>query len=257
MQPLCLISIDGLRPELILNQDCSFLFNLSQKGRFTTARSVYPPITLPCFCALFFGISPLKHGIFYNEIPKNYSIHYPNLFQVLAQKGLKTGVFFNWEPLQKSFGNLKDIDWFGLEKDLTLKGDARSLSQALDYAQKRAPDFIFIYIGALDEIGHQYGWMSNQYLDAAREIDKLVQEFVPNLPQYKFILHSDHGGFEFGHYVDLPEIMTIPLIFYNFDLKPDLTLNHPSLLDLAPTIATHFNCPVPESWEGKNLFKKN
>ncbi len=256
MKKLILISIDGFRFDLVNKEYCPFVHSYALNGLFLKIRSVIPPITLPCFCSIFYSVKPETHGIFYNIIPNEFKIPYPNLFEILYQNNLKSAVFFNWETLKRSFGDLKNIQFCFFENDLTIKGDKALIKEANQYIKKDNPDFVFIYIGSLDEIGHDYGWMSSEYLKIAKEIDNLIANFIKEVGiDYSYIIHSDHGGIENGHYVKLREVLEVPFIYLNFEKKflKSKEINK-SIIDIAPTILKYFNILIPKEWEGKSIF---
>ncbi|WP_456398047.1 alkaline phosphatase family protein [Desulfurobacterium sp.] len=260
MKRLIHLTVDGLRPEMIDTGSCKFLKALSEKALYTNQmRSVIPPITLPCFFSIFYGVNPLTHGVFYNIIPENYTVKSPNLFDILADNGITSLSFFNWETLERSMGKRKDSVKKIFVDDLTIKGDIEIVDKVISLSlneEKKLPDFIFIYLGTLDEVGHKYGWLSSDYVKTAEVLDSLIEKlFGVFSKEYDFLIHSDHGGYEYGHYVIMEEIMRVPFIFYSPE-KPLRNLKKlaPSIVDIAPTILSLFNIETPDLWEGSSIL---
>lgn len=61
--------------------------------------------------------------------------------------------------------------------------------------------FTFLHLGAPDEAGHSYGWLSPRYLDAVRDTDHrlgilltTLREHPRRLGDVTIVLTSDHGG---------------------------------------------------------------
>ncbi len=106
--PVVLISIDGLKPDYVLEADrhqlkIPNLRRLAKEGAFASAvTGVTPTVTYPSHTTLVTGVSPAKHGIYANTpfdpFSKNQGgwywyaedIRVPTLWDVCAQAGLKT-----------------------------------------------------------------------------------------------------------------------------------------------------------------------
>ena len=66
------------------------------------------------------------------------------------------------------------------------------------------------------------------------------------------IITADHGGHGRSHGADIPEDMTIPILFYN----PKFTerkLEKASILDIAPTVTSVLGVAADPDWEGTPL----
>jgi arylsulfatase A-like enzyme len=102
--------------------------------------------------------------------------------------------------------------------------------------------------------GHDSGWMTDTYLDYIRHaIDNVKRVIEETDGEYTVIVTADHGGHGRGHGSDLPEDMTIPMIFYGDRFNAGEELHDVSILDIAPTIADIMGVPAPREWEGKSL----
>ena len=106
--PVLMISVDGLKPEYILNADAHglkipFLRSLMRDGAYARGvTGVWPTVTYPSHTTLLTGLSPAEHGI-YNNLefdPKNtfanawywyaQQIRVPTLWQAAHEAGLST-----------------------------------------------------------------------------------------------------------------------------------------------------------------------
>ena len=115
-------------------------------------------------------------------------------------------------------------------------------------------DFIFLYLGWVDEAGHKHGWMSAEYLTAVRESLASIARIVEVLPdEYRLIVTADHGGHDRSHGTDAPEDMTIPLFFRHASIAPGKLPDGATILDIAPTIAAWLGVPADPDWEGRVL----
>ena len=106
--PVVLISIDGLKPDYVLEADrhklkIPNLRRFAKEGAFATAvTGVTPTVTYPSHTTLVTGVSPAKHGIYANTpfdpFSKNQGgwcwyaedIRVPTLWEACAATGLKT-----------------------------------------------------------------------------------------------------------------------------------------------------------------------
>jgi predicted AlkP superfamily pyrophosphatase or phosphodiesterase len=103
-----MISVDGLKPEYVLDADAHglkipFLRNLMRDGAYARGvNGVWPTVTYPSHTTLLTGVSPAEHGI-YNNLefdPKNtfanawfwyaQQIRVPTLWQAAHEAGLST-----------------------------------------------------------------------------------------------------------------------------------------------------------------------
>src|SRR4051812_17003518 len=63
-----IISIDGLRPDLLVRAEVPTLRGLLKAGSYTFwARTVAEAYTLPAHTSMLTGVSPQKHGVTWND----------------------------------------------------------------------------------------------------------------------------------------------------------------------------------------------
>jgi predicted AlkP superfamily pyrophosphatase or phosphodiesterase len=106
--PVLMISVDGLKPEYVLDADAHglkipFLRSLLRDGAYARGvTGVWPTVTYPSHTTLLTGVAPAEHGI-YNNLefdPKNtfanawywygQRIRAPTLWQAAHEAGLST-----------------------------------------------------------------------------------------------------------------------------------------------------------------------
>ena len=98
--------------------------------------------------------------------------------------------------------------------------------------------------------------MSQTYLDyISCAIDNVKKVIDETAGEYTIIVTADHGGHDRIHGTDLPEDMTIPMIFMGEEFPKNKELTGVSILDIAPTIARIMSLDVPREWEGKSLVE--
>ena len=67
---------------------------------------------------------------------------------------------------------------------------------------------------------------------------------------YTIILLADHGGHDRSHGSDMPEDMTIPILFCGKSFEAGKELPEASIKDVAVTIAKLLEVPCAKEWEG-------
>ena len=250
-----LISIDGMRPDGLRNCKNAYLDELTQIASYTfDAKTVFPSVTLPCHMSLFHSVPPERHGTTTNiYMPQVRPID--GLFEQIKKLGGVSAMYYGWEPLRDVSrpSSLRAAEYLNAYSfDNT---DAMLTDKALAYIKLVKPDFVFLYMVETDEKGgHDNGWMTDAYLkrihDAIDNVKKVIEE---TNGEYTVIVTADHGGHDRAHGSDLPEDMTIPMIFYGKDFVPGACLENVSILDIAPTIAKIMGVPAAPEWEGKPL----
>ena len=253
-----LVSIDGMRPDGLLQCGNPFVEELMKKSAHTLeGSSVKPSVTLPCHMSIFHSVTPERHGMTTNDyVPMVRPVN--SLFKQISNAGGRSAMYYGWEPLRdvSKPGCLKHAEYiWAYSADHT---DRLLTEAALNYIQKQKPDFVFLYMVETDEKGgHDNGWMSQPYLqcihDAIDNVKRVLEEVGD---EYTVIVTADHGGHDRIHGTELPEDMTIPMFFVGPDFEPGKKLSGIGLLDIAPTIADIMGVPVPREWEGKSVVKK-
>ncbi|MBE6589439.1 MAG: hypothetical protein E7643_04605 [Ruminococcaceae bacterium] len=256
MNKVILISIDGMRPDGLMQCGSAAVERLLKKGSYTLhANTVFPSVTLPCHMSLFYGVEPTRHGILSNTfVPQVHTVK--GLFEKIAAFGGESAVFYGWEPM-------RDVAPAGTCKYATYVNaytadsvDTLLTDRALSLIEEKKPDFVYLYQVETDEKGgHDNGWMSEEYLRrihiATQNAERVVDAFGE---EYEIIITADHGGHDRMHGTSLAEDMTIPMIFIGKAFEAGRRLDDVSILDIAPTVAKLMGLPPEKEWEGKALF---
>jgi arylsulfatase A-like enzyme len=133
---------------------------------------------------------------------------------------------------------------------------------AVEVIEAGMPNVLFIHFPDTDRVGHEYGWMSPNYLYAINYADGLVDEIVTTLEHEGYlgstllIITADHGGHDFEHGLDCPEDRTIPWLAVGPGVPQGITLiSHINIYDTAATALYALDLPVPEHWDGRPVLE--
>lgn len=258
MPKVLLIMTDGLRPDAFLEAKVPTFRQLMEEGAHTLeGRSVWPSITLPCHMSLFHSVPPMRHNTLVNTyMPMVRPV--PGLFEVLKGAGLRTAMYFSWEPLRDVSRPLSiSTSLFHAYAEDPHISDDRLLETALPHLRKGDHDFEFLYFGAIDEVGHLSGWMSAEYLAQVEHTDALLKQVLEAIPAgTTVIVQSDHGGHGRMHGTKNKEDMTIPWMAWGQGVRGGHSITQKvSLLETAPTVAHLLDVQVPKAWEGKAVLE--
>ncbi len=249
-----LIVVDGMTPYSIVNLPEAK--RMLEKSSFTmNATTVMPSVTLPCHMSLFHSVDPSRHGTTTNTYaPQVRPIR--GLCEVLTQNKKNCAFFYSWEPLRDLTrpGSLSyAYFWRGGLLGYDVANDRLSKA-AIRHLSENSMDFSFLYLGNTDEVGHKYGWMSAEYIDAMAKSWVNIAKIADALSdEYIVLITADHGGHGRAHGTELPEDMQIPLVIFGKEFQPGAKLPDANIIDFAPTITKLLGVEADEDWEGKSL----
>lgn len=247
-----LILADGMRPDAMEN--LPYVQKLMKESAYTMhAQTVFPSVTLPCHMSLFLGVPPERHGITTNlYMPPVRPVD--GICEQLYNSKKTVAVFYDWEQLRDLWHPGK-VAFSMFSRGAYEKNDGKHTDFAIDYIAEEAPDFVFLYLGFPDGAGHNFGWMSDEYMDSVRNswenIEKIVEKYRD---EYTFIITADHGGHDRIHGTDMQEDMVIPLMLLGPDFAPGEIGRDVNIMDITPTIARLTGVDESPEWEGKSLI---
>ena len=246
---------DGMRPDALA--DIPVAQEIMKKSACTlSAGTVFPSVTLPCHVSLFHSVTPERHGTTTNVyMPQVRPIR--GLCEVLKDFNKRSAFFYNWEDIRDvSRPNSLTRSSFYSGRRLGYKEAGEMLTdEAIDYLKKFDTDFTFVYFGLSDWAGHNFGWMSEEYMHALRDSWNNMKKIMEALgDEYTYIITSDHGGHDRTHGFDIPEDMTIPIIINGEGFEAGSEIGDANIIDIAPTITKLIGVIPDEDWEGKSLI---
>jgi predicted AlkP superfamily pyrophosphatase or phosphodiesterase len=256
---ILLLLADGMRPDFVLGCGNAFAGEFLRESAYTLeGQAVMPSVTLPCHMSLFHSVASDRHGILTNTwTPQVRPVR--GLCEVLRAAGKRSGFFYDWDELRDLTrpGSLTRSHFLrggdlSYEKTMVLTMEAVLASLRDD-----GLDFMFVYFGLPDTIGHKYGFMSEEYRAAVHSVWGGVKRIKEALPEeYGMVVTADHGGHGRSHGDDCPEDMTIPIIFNGsaFSEINAQKIAHANIMDIAPTVVQAVGVDADPDWEGVSLF---
>ncbi len=254
-EKVLLVLGDGMRSDALEASGHPYIHEFLQKSAYDlSAQTVMPSVTLPCHMSLFHSVDPDRHGILTNVyVPQVRPVR--GLFETLDAAGKTCSIFYDWEELRDVWrpGHMMRASFIGGRYIGYDRSNACLLEQVLTHLHNDAPDFAFFYCGVTDHMGHDFGWMGEEYLKGVRQVWDDIQKLRQALPDYTIIVTADHGGHGRGHGSDLPEDMTIPVIANGPAFAPGPFARPVNIKDIAPTVAALLGVAADPDWEGRAL----
>jgi arylsulfatase A-like enzyme len=247
-----ILSIDGLRPEAISLAPMPNLLDLMQTSAYTlTAQTVRPSVTLVSHASMLTGLCPDKHGVDWNDyIPENGIAEGTDLFDLAHAAGLETWMFVGKEKLKQVTASTSLTGF--------VKGSDRD-SELTDQLIEEFPanfGVLFVHFATADGMGHEYGWLSPEYLSVAFRADESLGRILAELDRRNLrnetlvIITADHGGHDTTHGSTMPEDMTIPWFATGPGIRPGPLTTTVHTMDTAATVANALGLAIPAEWDG-------
>lgn len=258
------VVLDGLRPDAIAAFGLNHCQELIDTGAYTlTARTVAPSVTACAMSSLLTGALPCRHGMLSDKftVPRPRGTIHP-LPSLLAAHGLPSSAHIARLPL--GFGLLarRIARTAGVDQLVSRGRDAAGI---LDHARsaiaQQRSGFILLHWPDADRAGHEHGWMSPQYGDAARRLDRALGALTRALdfartPGTVMIALADHGGggvnrrhHDSAHTSD----RVIPIMLRGRAIEPGPIAGLASLLDVPATVLWSLGVPIPSTYAGRPL----
>ena len=254
-----LFCLDGFCVDLLTPSITPFLCGLMNHRKSSySLKSVVNDVSLsgPSWTSYSTGVWKNKHEVITNKDPKNrLSNPYPSFITRLKQNqpNSKIVAFVHWDalfdwnifpPKDCDISFQKDDDNIITEKVCTTLKDTDILT------------CVIVHLQEADDTGHQKGFMTNNYIKAAKRVDERVKTICQTLEtrssyddeDWLICITTDHGGKNFDHGNNTWKERNSWIILngdsvhrrktYNKDDEGEI-LPSPAIIDIAPTILLH------------------
>ena len=250
VQQICkaiVVSIDGLRPDLLLLAHAPNIRELIARGAYSMwARTTPNAITLPSHVSMMTGVNPRRHEIEWNrDLPLNMPVYprVPTLFEAAKRHGYTTALAAGKEKFDL-FDRPGVLDWKHIPHTITSE-TASVIGPAVQIIGAHHPDVMLVHLPSVDNVGHLIGWATPRQMQAIEEADAAVRQIVKAMDEAQMtgstllIVTSDHGGAGRTHGPDDFRARYIPWIAVGPRIRHiDLTTYPKLVINTEDTFAT-------------------
>jgi hypothetical protein len=279
-----LIGIDGLLQRCLKEAKHNIIDYFMFNGAYTfKARTAIQAKSAPGWTNILCGMDSETSGIINNDwvapwlnktiikpqiTPESGDdIPIPCVFQKIkkAKPEAKVKAFFSWEWFvninNSSIPNSIDKEKFCFMSDTpsSIKCDDEALQMAKEMISEDF-DFLFLYLGSLDEVGHEKGFCNQDYITRLGKLDDIMLDVFSHLAHENIldsthiIFTTDHGanykGYDHGTFnddnINIPWMILGPNIQRQHEIR-SFVRNY----DTASTIMKIFGQKPDFYWRGK------
>ncbi len=212
-----IVSIDGLRGDLLLQADVPHLRRLMTQGAYTLrARTIDPSYTVPAHVSMLTGVVPETHGVTWNGHIEDAYPQVPTLLELAHAAGRTTALVAGKTKLIV-FTRPGTLDWSYLGNE-DVQRDPDIADRAVRFIRDHRPEVMFAHFGDVDTVGHSSGWGSAAQRRAIEGADHAVGRLLQELDasglarSTVIIVTADHGGAGFTHDPDDSSSYEVPWI---------------------------------------------
>jgi predicted AlkP superfamily pyrophosphatase or phosphodiesterase len=274
---LLLLGIDGCRFDALQAAKAPRLDALMDGGAVAEPIRIFPEryrvadtVSGPGWSSILTGVWADKHGVLDNEFTAPRYDRHPPFFTLLKQARPEalTVSLSDWDPLAKKImSSVDDARHFAAREGQENGGadyaamDIAVTKAAVELLTTKDPVATFVYLGQVDETGHQHGFHPSvpEYVAAIECADALVGEILDALPRrasyanedWLILVTTDHGGRGTGHGGghDEPQIARSFLILSGPSVVPGRVEEECGLVDAATTGLAHLGVAIDPKWE--------
>jgi arylsulfatase A-like enzyme len=247
------VSIDGLRPDVITPAMKSLHRLYLQGSSARVARTINKSATLPSHASMVSGVDSNEHGLDFNAYrPERGNIGRPTMFSVAHQAGLPTYMFVGKAKLKHLLGKPSDA-----QLKVAGGGCKRLIKEALPQLQQLKRGLLFMHFADPDSAGHRNGWMSDQYVAAVHDADSCLEHVMAtieqggNMERTLLVVTSDHGGHGRSHGTRMEVDQRIPWYAWGASVRRGRTQRAVHTTDTAATTLSALGLKLPDHMHGQ------
>jgi len=240
------ITLDGLRPDVLQTAQLGNLVALAERGSADwAAQTVLPSTTLPGHTSILTGLGVEDHGITYDELVTPCLPLQPPTFLTLAAEAGYAAAMVTGKDKFCLYDQNDTVSFY-----LT-QASNQAVFEQTETLLREGVQVVFAHFPSTDFAGHMTGFMSGPYLNAAAYADQFVGRLLGTLDalgltdETLVIVTSDHGGHGFFHHVGTAEDTTVPWIMAGPGVTAGAALTGVSVVRTAPTVLWALGLPLP------------
>ena len=237
LQTVLMVSIDALHPAALRPDVAPALETLQHPGQFTLeGRSVTPPQTLIAHAAMLTGLTPEQSGKQDNNWkPGQAQVTHETLLDVAKHQGFDTAYFY----AKPKLGYLVSAS---ISQQALARDDG--VERAQEFLRQPGPRFVFLHLSGLDDVGPDAGWLSPQYLEELRYIDRSLAPLIAQVRgrgTYLMLITSDHAGHDRLHGTNHSEDFKLPVLLEASQALPGWVSDGLSITRIKPVVQDAMN----------------
>lgn len=267
-----LIGIDGLRPDALKAAETPAIDRLIREGAFSDTTLILgeryrknDTVSGPGWSSYLTGVWADKHGVHDNNFEGRSYDRFPHIFRRIKNQfpEASTGSFVDWEPIDKYIVEAADVRFVLPAKGAEdyVRKDVEVADEAIRFLSDDRATAAMVYLGAVDETGHKYGFHSTvpEYIQAIEGVDAHVGRILTAVRGRKqfaeenwlVIVSTDHGGSGTGHGDghNVPKILNTFLIVSGAAARHGMMEQQTYVVDVVPTALFHLGVKIQPEWQ--------
>ncbi|HYF38732.1 MAG TPA: ectonucleotide pyrophosphatase/phosphodiesterase [Gemmatimonadales bacterium] len=255
-----LVGLDGFHPSYLDRAPSQHLRRLAQGGvRAKWMIPVFPTLTFPNFYSMVTGLYPEHHGIVSNTMKDpvlgrfalrdTAAVRDPRwwggepIWATVVKQGKRAATYF-WPGSEAPIGGVWPSYYQLFDSRIPNADRVRQVLAWLSLPADSAPSLITLYLGDVDDAGHEFGPKSSETDSAIGRVDRAVGQLLRGLEQrgleqrVNIVVVSDHGMAE----------MKADQVIYLDDYVDSAAVD---IIDLGPVISLS-----PRAGEDGEVFRK-
>jgi predicted AlkP superfamily pyrophosphatase or phosphodiesterase len=211
-----LVGLDGWRWDYLDRAEAPHLRALAARGVRSEGLVVtFPSKTFPSHYTMVTGLYPEEHGIVSNVIEDpaiegRFTLRSgpvrddprwwggEPIWLTAERQGVRAGTVF-WPGSDVAIDGRRPSHWLPYDDDLPNERRVEQVLEWLALPEAERPRFLTLYFSIVDTAGHTYGPESDEVMEAAAEVDRLVGLLIAGLESAgrasdtHLVVVSDHG----------------------------------------------------------------
>jgi predicted AlkP superfamily pyrophosphatase or phosphodiesterase len=214
-QAVVLVALDGFHPSYLERASSRHLRRLAQGGvRARWLVPVFPTLTFPNFYSIATGLYPEHHGIVSNTMKDPLLGHFAlrdlkavrdprwwggePIWVTAVRQGKRAAAFF-WPGSDVLIQGVRPTHYRLYDPSVPNADRVRQVLQWLSLPGEKAPALVTLYLGDVDQAGHDFGPDAAETDSAIARVDSAVGALMAGIEQrglsrrVNLVIVSDHG----------------------------------------------------------------